>query len=50
MDGTQIFTTIPGLSEFGNDVNEKVLYTLQSSRTRATSSDAVLCHILGMTF
>ena len=34
-------TTTPGQSGPGSNVNEKVPHSLQSSRTRASSSDAI---------
>ena len=37
-------TTIPGQSEPGSNDNEELIHTPQSSRTRASPPDAVLCH------
>ena len=43
---TLISNITPDQSEPGNNHNERVLYTSQSSRTGASLSNAVLCHTL----
>ena len=43
--GTLTGTTTSGQSRPGSNDNEGVLHIPQSSRTRASSSDAVYCHI-----
>ena len=41
IDGTQLDTTIPGLSESGSNENERVIHTPQISRIGTPPSDLV---------